>query len=480
MISSFRTWLFLIAALIVAGVLAAVMLMIASSVQKFEIGRLDARLCMEARRLAMPLAPGTDLARLEADVTGKLLLHGPEQMMFRAQVAGHVPAIRSANWHDDLALDWLIWKPAPTRYSHVPRPRAPGQPGEPREAVPYAAGDCALASFDSPDGPWRIARFTQSSGTGLVAASTAAARNELWEALQDAVTRIIPVALVLTLLGAWLIASLTMRPLNSLREAMKRTTQKGLDERLPSAGTNREFRELIDAYNSMLERLEASFHQATRFSADAAHELRTPLTLLRGRIEQAIGRSDNRAIQGDLSEMQNDVGRLTAITRKLLLLAQADAGRLALLLDRLDLSVLLDDLLDDARMLVEDREVRSQVAPGLTVDADEILLRQLCNNLISNAVRYCPAGGWIDIQARTASGGVEAVFANTSQAIAPEQRRHLFDRFYRGQAARDQGGEGSGLGLSLAREIARAHGGDLTLEASPDNEVRLRLWLPTC
>jgi signal transduction histidine kinase len=470
--------LFAIAAVIVIGVLAAVMLVIASSLQKYEIGRLDARLCMEARRLATPLSPGVDLDRLEADVAGKLLLLAPEQMMFLAQGANAAAAIRSTHWRDYVALDRLDWAPAPTRYSYIPNKRLPAAHGQPSPAVPYAAGDCDLASFSSPDDLWRMARFSLPGGVGYVAASTAAAKRELRGALHDALVRVIPLALGLALLGAWLIASLTMRPLNRLREAMKRTTQKGLDERLPTAGENREFKELIDAYNSMLERLETSFHQASRFSADAAHELRTPLTLLRGRIEQAIGRSDNRAIQGDLTEMQNDVGRLTAITRKLLLLSQADAGRLALLIARLDLSSVLDDLIDDARMLVEDRQVRSQVARGLTVDADELLLRQLFNNLISNALRYSPTGGWIQIDARAEPGGVEVIFANASQAIDPEQRRHLFDRFYRGQAARDQGGEGSGLGLSLAREIARAHGGDLTLEASPDDEVRLRLWLP--
>jgi heavy metal sensor kinase len=478
MIQSFRTWLFLISALIVAGVLAAVMLVNMSSLQKHEIRRLDARLCMEARRLAMPLSPNQDIARLEADITGKLLLLAPEQMMFRTQPREQVPAIHSAHWRDDIEADRLAWSPAPTRYSHIPRNQTSPLPGNSGEAVPYAAGECALASFQTPAGQWRIARFTLPSGVGMVAASTAAAKDELWMALRDALAQVIPASLVLTLLGAWLIATLTMRPLNGLREAMKRTTQNGLDERLPSAGVNREFKELIGAYNSMLDRLEVSFQQATRFSADAAHELRTPLTLLRGRIEQAIGRSDNRAIQGDLTEMQNDVGRLTTITRKLLLLAQADAGRLALLIAPVDLTSLLDDLLDDARMLIEDREIRSQVARGLTVAADEILLRQVLNNLISNALRYCSTGGWITVDAYAVAGRVEAVFANTSQVIDAEQRRHLFDRFYRGQAARDQGGEGSGLGLSLAREIARAHDGDLTLEASPDDQVRLRLCLP--
>ena len=103
---------------------------------------------------------------------------------------------------------------------------------------------------------------------------------------------------------------------------MRGVTKAALDQRLDAAGEDREFKELITAYNVMLERLQQSFQQASRFSADAAHELKTPLTILRGRVEQAIKKSDNRAIQADLTQLLDEVGRLAAITRKLLLLSR--------------------------------------------------------------------------------------------------------------------------------------------------------------
>jgi len=106
-----------------------------------------------------------------------------------------------------------------------------------------------------------------------------------------------------------------MRPVNRLRNAMQGVTRNALDQRLSAQGEDHEFAELIDAYNTMLQRLEASFHQASRFSADAAHELRTPLTILQGRIEQAVNRSDHRVIQSDLVGMLDEVGRMAAITR---------------------------------------------------------------------------------------------------------------------------------------------------------------------
>ena len=168
---------------------------------------------------------------------------------------------------------------------------------------------------------------------------------------------------------------------------------------------------------------------------------------------------------------------MSAITRKLLLLARADARRLALHLERIDLTGLLDALLADAQLLVEDQVLQSAIEKTLEIEGDELLLRQLFNNLISNAVRYCPAGGWIKVSTKALPDGIEVLFANRSYAISAEDRGRFIDRFYRSDAAHNRRIDGSGLGLSLAREIARAHGGDLTLLPGALDEVTLRLWL---
>jgi signal transduction histidine kinase len=228
----------------------------------------------------------------------------------------------------------------------------------------------------------------------------------------------------------------------------------------------------------MLERLQISFQQASRFSADAAHELKTPLTILQGRLEQAVNHSDNRAIQAELTGLQDEVGRLTSITRKLLLLSQADAGRLALNITQIDLSGMLVELLSDAEMLLSGQELSSAIEPNLFTQGDVLLLRQMFNNLVSNAVRYCRPAGSILVTASARHGGIEVVFRNACDPISQESRSHFFDRFYRGEASHNRAIEGNGLGLSLAREIARAHGGDLMLMRSVLDQVLVRLWLP--
>jgi signal transduction histidine kinase len=176
--------------------------------------------------------------------------------------------------------------------------------------------------------------------------------------------------------------------------------------------------------------------------------------------------------------MLEEVSRLATITRKLLLLSQADAGRLPLHPSRVDLTEMLDGLMADAQMLGGEMAISSEVERGLVAQCDALLVRQLLNNLLSNAVRYCLPGGWIKVIGRRLPAGIEVIFANATAPIPAEDRQRFFDRFYRGDPAHGRSVEGSGLGLSLAREIARAHGGDLTLQPSVETEARLRLWLP--
>lgn len=486
---SFRTRLFAVAALIVGTVLAAVMAGGWSSVLKVEVERLDSRLCMEARRIATQPFLADEPSRLESDVALKLRLGSAEQLMVAYYPAEGRAIGAPTRWRGAPLADDLVWVPSRLNDERAQRPEDPRQgprqppprepPGDRRPpADDPAPGACALASFTSAGSEWRAARFDVPTGRGVVAADLASVKAELQSAVQSALTVVVPMALVLTALGAWLLASLSLRPVNRLREAMTGVTPRALDQRLPSASEDREFKALIGEYNTMLARLEASFHQASRFSADAAHELKTPLTILQGRLEQAVSRSDNRAVQQDLMDMLSEVGRLATITRKLLLLSQADAGRLALSRTSVDLTLLLDELMTDVQMLITDQALTSVIEPGLVAQGDALLLRQLFNNLINNAARYGLPRGAIEVRSRALPGGIETIFSNTTRPIPAEERARFFERFFRGDPAHSSSIEGSGLGLSLAREIARAHGGELTLEPGAPDRVTLRLWLP--
>lgn len=493
MIVSFRTRLFVIAGLIVGAVLATVMVLGWSRVLAYEVQRLDRRLCMEARRLVTQPFRGDDLPRLQADIMGKLYVNGPEQLMLHLETTDRRVNSQSSNETPALAFDSPIWQlsqgsgaPAPPadeperqERQERPPPRREGGEFRPTRPTRVPEGACALASFESQGRHWRGARYGASGQRSMVAVDLAATETELQGALTEALKLVVPMAIVLTALGAWLLSTLTMRPVNRLRAAMQDVTQKALDRRLPTQGEDREFKVLIGAYNTMLARLQASFQQASRFSADAAHELKTPLTILQGRLEHALQKADQPAAQTELSELLDEVGRLSTITRKLLLLSQADAGWLALQRTTIDLSGLLDDMAADAQMLLTQQTLTCDIERHLSMQGDAVLLRQLFNNLISNAVRYCRPNGGIKLSARKLPTGLEIVFSNTTDTITAANRSQFFDRFYRGDAAHNRQVDGHGLGLGLAREIARAHGGDLVLLDTSFEIVTLRLTLPS-
>lgn len=290
----------------------------------------------------------------------------------------------------------------------------------------------------------------------------------------------LPFTLLLIGLGGWAFSTRALRPLDKLTAAAREVTAEGLDRRIAAEGEDREFVELISVFNRMLGRLERSFKQAHRFSADAAHELKTPLAILQGQLERAIQNAEAAsAMQLELSGILDEVRRLSTISRKLLLLSQADAGQMKVFREPFDLSAALEDLVEDTRMLAPDLQVDSEIQPDLRIQADGALLRQVLHNLISNAIKYNTDPGWIRITTARWGGKVEVLVANASAGIPVSERNRIFERFYRADPAHGRQVEGVGLGLAVSREIVRAHGGDLELQGGrPEQEVCFSMTLP--
>jgi signal transduction histidine kinase len=474
---TFRTRLFITTILIVATVVAVVMLLTWSRIMQFELERLDDRLCIEGKRMVLAQQRDGIPPDLASDLAVKLRVNESSQLLARVETLEHEALFESANWKNELSLDALSWGEAllgPA--SDTLALNGPREAKYKHEHLPQER--CQLAHFKWQDRQWRGALYTRATSRSFIATDLAATKSELQNAVRYALAVVIPLALLLTALGAWLLARLTSGPIHRLHDAMQVVTQKALNHRLSDQGEDREFQLLIQAYNTMLARLERSFVQASRFSADAAHELKTPLTILRGRVEQAIQCDSPQQV--DLYGMLDEVSKLTGITRKLLLLSQADAGSLTLHRTSVDLSQLLGELLADLELLPEAGHLDCSIEPDLVIQGDDILLNQLFNNIVSNGIRYGLAGGTFGIKALRKEALIEVTCCNPCGTLRAAERHRLFDRFYRGDFARHQGGEGSGLGLSLAREIARAHGGDLTLEPTPDDLFCIRLSLPLC
>lgn len=288
-----------------------------------------------------------------------------------------------------------------------------------------------------------------------------------------------PIVLLLLAAFGWGFANQAIRPVDLLASVARGITAKGLDQRVRSTDADREFQALIDVINGMLDRLQRSFEQATRFGADAAHELKTPLAILQGQLQQALreapaGSCEQQRLAGLIEEVQ----RLKVIVRKLLLLARADAGQMRLAPERVNLSEELAGIVEDVRQGATGLSVSGQLAPGIVVEADPDLLRQAFQNLASNAIKHNREGGTVAMDL-TVSGTL-ATFrvANSLRSGAGIDRDRLFERFYRADPARGRATEGVGLGLSLAREILRAHGGDVRLDSLTEGDIAFVATLP--
>lgn len=291
----------------------------------------------------------------------------------------------------------------------------------------------------------------------------------------------LPLALALLGAGAWFFAGRAIKPIRKLERAAASVSAKTLGARIAGEGEDREFAGLIATFNEMLARLERSFAQASRFSADAAHELKTPLAILQGNLEMALQKaSDDSELQRDLGSLLEETQRLGGIARKLLLLAQADAGKLPLKRERVSLDALAGEVAEDYAAHAPGLRFEIELGGAGEVFCDAGFVGQILQNLFSNAAKYnLPAGGVV--VARSGREGAEAwvEVESSGEAIPEDKREAVFGRFARLDPARGRRVEGVGLGLSLSREFARAHGGDLEIVDAPPGRNRFRLRLPT-
>lgn len=386
------------------------------------------------------------------------------------------------------APDTLVWQDEP-RLSDGPPPgrrggRGPWLPGE-EAPGPFRGGPPSVpvrqlgyVTSDARGKTWRVGGFATPDATLVLAANLDQYNRDILQ-LRKAYVIVMPVALCLIALGGWWIAQRALRPVRRLTLLMEGVTAKGLDLRIPASGEAAEFDRLVAVFNDMLDRLEVSFRQAVRFSADAAHELKTPLTVLQGELEQNLQSCDpGSERQQAFSRLLEEVQRLKSIVRKLLLLSLADSGQLLLHLEPVNLSEMVDAVCDDVEILAPRLMVERTITPDVWVAADPELLEQIIQNLTSNAMKYNVTDGTIRVELASAETTALLTIGNSGPGIPEEDRGRVFERFYRADKARNRRIEGAGLGLSLAREIARAHRGDLRLLASEPGWTSFRLSLP--
>lgn len=288
-----------------------------------------------------------------------------------------------------------------------------------------------------------------------------------------------PVALAGAALGGWFLARRALSPVDAMVEAARRIEAEDLTKRIPAGSSDDELGRLAAVLNDMLARLEQSFDTVRRFSADAAHELRTPLTILKGEIEVALSSSQAPAeIRQTLGSCLEEVERLNSLVEDLLLMARMEGNALSAAPTPVNLAQVLEDVAPALSELAARAGNNCTVAahPPVWIEGYDSLLFRLVFNLAENAIKYTPAGGKIDVALRQHNGAAVLAVRDNGPGIAADALEHIFDRFYRSDPARE--GDGTGLGLALARSIVQLHQGKITVSSRPGEGSLFQVSLP--
>jgi heavy metal sensor kinase len=293
---------------------------------------------------------------------------------------------------------------------------------------------------------------------------------------------VIPLVVLSGCLLGWYLAARALTPVLEVAQAAARISGSNLSLRIPSRGAHDELDYLIETFNRMIDRLEQSFNQMRQFSTDVSHELRTPITAIRGQLEVALFTASTveQYREAMLNSLQ-DVERLSKIVRALLLLSQAESGQLALQKTRLDLCELVADVVDQFQIPYEAAHVHltADLPPECPANVDRIQIERMLSNLLSNAMKFTPAGGEVRVRLRRQEDALELAVEDTGYGIPTDHLSHIFDRFYRVPGRDSSGPErGLGLGLSFVSWIAKAHNGSVDVESTPGKGSRFVVSLP--
>lgn len=287
-------------------------------------------------------------------------------------------------------------------------------------------------------------------------------------------------AILFTLLTVWVTTRRALMPLETMtRVATQITRADDLQRRIPLTGDEKdEVGQVVLAFNATMERLEKLFNTQRRFLADVSHELRTPLTVIKGNASliRKLGSVDEESLNG----IETEVDRLARLVGDLLLLAQAESGKVPMIMKPVELDTLLLEVFQQMRMLAGDRlQLKILEIDQLMVVADRDRLKQVLVNLVANAIQYTPAGGTVNLSLQKNDDQAVLIVKDTGPGIPADDLPHIFERFYRGEKSRKRShNTGFGLGLSIAYWIVQNHNGRLEAASKEGAGTTFTLSLP--
>jgi heavy metal sensor kinase len=308
--------------------------------------------------------------------------------------------------------------------------------------------------------------------------------SELLAHVRIALGWLIPFTILIASAGGYFLARKNLAPISDMTARADRISESTLHDRLTVQNPADELGRLASTFNRLLDRLDLAFERQRRFIADASHELRTPLAILQGESEVALSQPERSPdeYRESLTALQHEARRLARIVEDMFTLSRADAGQYPVTPRALYLDELVAECAHSVRTLAAAKSITLSVesAGELPISADESLLNRMLLNLLDNAIKYTPSGGKITVASSATPAGPQITVTDNGPGIPQEYHSRIFERFFRADQARTRAnsGGGAGLGLSIAKWIAEAHHGALTLTRSDTTGTVFTVNLP--
>jgi signal transduction histidine kinase len=332
--------------------------------------------------------------------------------------------------------------------------------------------------------PLRVLSIPLAQGGNQVAVLQVAAP---LDSIETARTYLAYVLLVTWLYGVviagvvtWFTLGITLAPIKTIVDTAEHINRADdLSRRIPHQGLNDdEIGSLVNTFNQTLERLEGLFTSQQRFLTDVSHELRTPLTVIKGNVD--LIRRMKQFDEESLISIDQEAGRLTRLVGGLLMLAQAESGKLPLNFKPVELDILLTEVFQEMWVIAGNKvHVHLNEIDQIQVNGDRDKLKQVLINLVANAIQYTPPGGDVFMSVSNYGDQARIICRDTGPGISSEDLPHIFERFYRAEKSRTRGrATGFGLGLSITKWIVEHHGGRIEVESKEDKGTTFAIWLP--
>ncbi|MEI7685817.1 MAG: heavy metal sensor histidine kinase [Planctomycetota bacterium] len=379
-------------------------------------------------------------------------------------------------------FDFQITRPNGERFFYNPRLAEKAWP------LPTKDTNSSAPAFQTlpveAKGDWRIVHVNIVGPDGQltvqVGRSLAAYKHELSELLMTFLLAG-PLTLAVAISGGYFLAGRVLRPVQEMTQAAKVISADRLSQRIAVINPHDELGELGETLNQMIERLERSFTEMRRFTADAAHELRTPLAIIRNEAEVALRlpRSSDQYC-GVLENLLEDTNRLSLLADQLLFLSRQDAGVGSKANESVQLDALLREVVGNMQLMAQERGITLELtdSPPCVLTTDPRLLRRVFVNLLDNAIKYTGQEGRVVVSSEVAATDVTIQIRDSGVGISSEHLPHIFERFYRVDAARSGEENGAGLGLAICQAILRNLEGTISVRSEVGKGTTFTVTLP--